>query len=78
MSARQTATLASVESFDRERIVVVRIKDGDRGVTEMRIERFRGNAWVPTDVRIVIPNSAIFLVADAMNRSCSLAVGDRR
>lgn len=74
-----SAVLCAVESFDRTRIVVVRCKDGDRGWTEMRTERQqRDGVWIASGAKITIPNQAVFLVRDAMDRSCQLAHGDKR
>lgn len=75
----QFATLAAVETFDRQRIAIVRCKDGERGWTEMRAERQqRDGSWVAAGAKIIIPNQAVFLVRDAFDRSCQLAGGDRR
>jgi hypothetical protein len=70
----KTAVLGTVETSARMRIAIVRFKDADRGWTEMVLERLdRTGEWQATGARIAIPNAAIFLVADAMARSCQLA-----
>ena len=77
--AIESAGLAQIETFDNERIAVVRFRDGDKGWTSVRRERCdRAGNWTPCGSEIRIPNCAIFLVRDAMDRSCQLARGDRR
>lgn len=76
---RNGVLLTAVETYRGERIAVLRFKDGDRGWSEMRIEREqRDGSWSPTGTRISIPNQAVFLIRDAMDRSCQLAHGDRK
>lgn len=74
----KSAVLAMIETYADTRIAVVRFKDGDRGWSEMRVERLRRGEWVPSGTKIRIPNNAVFLVRDAMDRSCDLARGDQR
>ena len=72
--------IATIELFgDRRLVVSRRVVNDQHGLTTIRVEsKGRDGSWFVSVHPVGIPNSAIFLLEDAIGKAAKMAEGDRR